>query len=163
MRSMPRIPIVKTLEEFDQYKNAGKKLGDMHINFETQPKYPVLISQKEIFTNENNDPINFYAVNKMKFDKKDKSTIIYNKHITIKNIPLEAYEYIINGRSAIEWVMDRACIKNDANSGIENNINDYANEIEKNPAYPLNLLQSIITLSIETNKIIKTLPKSLNY
>ena len=96
----------------------------------------------------------------MKFAKKgDKSTVIYNKNITIENIPLEAYEYVVNGKPALEWVMDRQCVKTDKASGIVNDANDYANETMNNPAYPLELFQRVITVSLETMKIVKSLPK----
>ena len=96
----------------------------------------------------------------MKFAKKgDKSTVIYNTNITIENIPLKAYEYVVNGKSALEWVMERQGVKTDKASGIINDANDYANETMKNPAYPLELFQRVITVSLETIKIVKSLPK----
>ena len=96
----------------------------------------------------------------MKFAKKgDKSSVIYNKNITIENIPLEAFEYVVNGKSALEWVMERQCVKTDKASGIVNDANDYANETMNNPAYPLELFQRVITVSLETMKIVKSLPK----
>ena len=95
----------------------------------------------------------------MKFPSKDNtSEIIYNSQITIKNIPPEAYEYIVNGRTAIGWIMERYQIKTDKDSGIVNDPNDWA--IEHNqPRYILDLLLSIITVSVETMKIVKGLPK----
>ena len=99
----------------------------------------------------------------MKFSGKqsnpDKTTVIYNNNITIQNIPLEAYEYVVNGKPAPEWVMERQRVKFDKASGILNDPNDYANETMKNPAYPLELFQRVITISLETMKIIKSLPK----
>ena len=96
----------------------------------------------------------------MKFAKKgDKSSVIYNKNITIENIPHEAYEYVVNGKPALEWVMERQCAKTDKASGIVNDANDYANEAMNNPAYPLELFQRVITVSLETMKIVKSLPK----
>ena len=88
----------------------------------------------------------------MRFPNKgDKSVIEYNPWITISNIPLDAYDYVLNGRSAIEWIMDKA-------SGITNDPNDWATEHGK-PRYILDLLLSIVTVSLETLKIIKTLPQ----
>ena len=96
----------------------------------------------------------------MKFAKKgDKSRVIYNKNITIENIPLQAYEYVVNGKSVLEWVMERQCIKIDKASCIINDANDYANEIMGNPKYPLELFQRIITVSLETIRIVKSFPK----
>ncbi|WP_035451237.1 type ISP restriction/modification enzyme, partial [Bartonella birtlesii] len=91
--------------------------------------------------------------------KKDKTTVIYNSNITITDIPLETYEYIVNGKPALEWVMGRQCVKTDKKSGIVNDANRYAVETIGNPAYPLELFQRVITVSLETMKIVKNLPK----
>jgi predicted helicase len=107
-------------------------------------------------------------VTKMKFAKKkdpetgksinDKTTVIYNEFITLKNIPLSAYDYVVNGKPALEWVMERQCISTDKDSGITNDANLYATETMNNPQYPLELLQRVITVSEETNKIVASLP-----
>jgi predicted helicase len=103
-----------------------------------------------------------YRVEKMKFGKqgkeKDRSTIHYNALITVSGIPLEAYEYVVNGKSAIDWVMERQCIKTDKDSGITNDANAWAVETMNNPRYPLELLLRVITVSLETVKIVKNLP-----
>ena len=90
--------------------------------------------------------------------KKDQSTIIYNPYITITDIPLEAYDYVVSGKPAIQWVMERQCVKTDKASGLVNDANRYAIETMNNPAYPLELLQRVIRISIETLKIVKGLP-----
>ncbi len=101
----------------------------------------------------------------MKFAKiknskeKNKSTVIYNSNIIMTDIPLEAYEYIVNGKPALEWVMGCQCVKINKKSGIVNDANRYAVEIVGNPAYPLELFQRVITVSLETMKIVKKLPK----
>ena len=89
----------------------------------------------------------------------DKTKVIYNQNITIHNIPLEAYKYVVNRKPALEWIMELQKVKMDKESGILNDANDYANETMKNPAYPLELFRRIITVSLETMKIIKSLPK----
>jgi predicted helicase len=93
--------------------------------------------------------------------KEDKSVIEYNPWIKLSGIPLEAYEYVVNGRPAIEWIMERYQIKVDKDSGIKNDPNDWAAEHGK-PRYILDLLQSIITISLETQKIVNNLP-GLNF
>ena len=106
------------------------------------------------------DPKSFFRVEKMKIAKKgDPSTVIYNKNITIQNIPTEAYEYVVSGKPALEWVMDRQRVKKNKASGIVNDANDYANETMNNPAYPLELFQRVITVSLETLKIVRGLPE----
>ena len=92
----------------------------------------------------------------MKFDKKykDKSVIIFNDDITISNIPEKAYQYIVNGKSAIEWIMDQYRIKTDKKSGIIDNPNDYSND----PKYIFNLLLKIINVSVQTVDLINQIP-----
>jgi predicted helicase len=98
----------------------------------------------------------------MKFGGKrpnqDKTTVIYNPKITITGIPLEAYDYVVNGKPALEWVMERQCVKTDPASGIVNDANRYAIETVGDPAYPFNLFCRIITVSLETMKIVRGLP-----
>ena len=101
-----------------------------------------------------------FYVEKMKFAKKDdKSKVVYNKHFTIENIPLEAYEYVVNGKPALEWVMERQGVKTDKASGIVNDANDWAIETMNNPRYPMELFLRVITVSLETMKIVNQLPK----
>lgn len=109
----------------------------------------------------------YFAVDKMKFAKvrdendklvSDKIRIIYNGHITIENIPLKAYEYIVNGKSAIEWIMERYAVTIDKSSQIKNNPNDWSREHEQ-PRYILDLLLSVINLSCQTVDIVNVLPQ----
>lgn len=89
----------------------------------------------------------------------DKSTVIYNEFITVTGIPLEAYDYVVNGKPAIEWVMERQAVTTDKDSGIVNDANLWATETMHNPRYPLELLQRVITVSLETRKLVNNLPK----
>ena len=66
----------------------------------------------------------------------DKTHIIYNSHITIENIPLKAYEYIVNGKSAIEWIMERYAVTIDKASQIKNNPNDWSKGTRATPLHP---------------------------
>ena len=112
----------------------------------------------------------YFAVEKMHFAKvrnkngkliADKKSIIYNGHIIIENIPLKAYEYIVNGKSAIDWIMERYAVTIDKASQIKNDPNDWSQEHEQ-PRYILDLLLSVIMLSCQTVDIVNTLPK-LNF
>ena len=78
--------------------------------------------------------------------------------ITVKGIPLEAYEYVVNGKAALDWIVERQCVKTDKESGIVNDANDYAVETMGDPRYPLELFQRVVTVSLETMKILKSLP-----
>ncbi|WP_375665202.1 DEAD/DEAH box helicase [Bartonella sp. CL162QHHD] len=164
-KELPRIPCVKTAEDFWKFVTAGRELGHLHVNYETVEPYPVTFKKGNPKVTEISNPEKFYYVTEMKFakikdsKKKDKTTVIYNSNITITDIPLEAYEYIVNGKPALEWVIGRQCVKTDKKSGIVNDANRYAVETIGNPAYPLELFQRVITVSLETMKIVKKLPK----
>ncbi|WP_342753459.1 type ISP restriction/modification enzyme, partial [Bartonella sp. AU15XJBT] len=162
-KELPRIPCVKTAEDFWKFVTAGRELGHLHVNYETIEPYPVTFKKGNPKQIEISNPGKFYYVTEMKFAKagkeKDKSTVIYNSNITMTDIPLDAYKYIVNGKPALEWVMGRQCVKTDKKSGIVNDANRYAVETVGNPAYPLELFQRVITVSLETMKIVKNLPK----
>lgn len=157
-KELPRIPLVDTFDIFKAFSDAGKKLADLHLNYETVAPYPnVVVAGDENIIG--SDEYEFYAVNKMKFLKKgQKGTIIYNDHIRVMNIPDKAYEYIVNGKSAIEWIMERYAITTDKASGIVNNPNDWSKEVG-NPRYILDLLLSIINVSVQTVDLVNSLPK----
>ncbi len=162
-KELPRIPCVKTYADFRAFSEAGRRLGDLHVTYETVEPYPVTYKQGTPALWNIGDPKSFYRVTKMKFGgkarDKDKTTVIYNSNITMTDIPLEAYDYVVNGKPALEWVMERQVVKTDKASGIVNDANDYANETMNNPAYPLELFQRVITVSLETMKIVGALPK----
>lgn len=143
---MPRIPF---LNHFEQYVKVAKKLTDLELNYESTPHLSSIVIEKK---SDN------YKATQMKFAKDgknvDKSIIIFNESITVKNIPLEAYDYIVNGKSAIEWIMERYCVSQDKASGIVNDCNKYSDD----PKYVLNLLLSVISMSIKINETIKELP-----
>lgn len=159
MKELPRIPRVATYEQFRAFADAGRKLADLHVNYERVAPYAgVKLVKKEGSAD--------YRVTQMKWGKipgkkgnaaKDKSRLVYNDWLTIENIPLEAQEYVVNKKSALDWVVENACVSTDAKSGIVNDFNDYAAEIG-NPRYPLELVLKVITVSLETVKIVKGLP-----
>ena len=145
-KATPRIPLVI---EREKYIEIGKKLINLHLNYEYQPVW----NDVEVVYN---NPNPSYKVTKMKHPKKGViDTIIYNNHIQIKNIPEKAYEYVINGRPAIEWIIDQYRIKPDTKSGII----DDPNEFSDDPKYILNLLLSVITVSMKTLELIEELPE----
>ncbi|MDR1576921.1 MAG: hypothetical protein LBT86_01650 [Deltaproteobacteria bacterium] len=150
-KMLPRIFLVKNAEDFDSFHQAGKALAKLHLNYETVTPYSKV---KLIGVEKGN-----FIVDKIRFiDKDDKTAIQYNPFIKITGIPLAAYEYVINGRSAIEWILDRYQVKVNKASGLENDPNDWAKE-HKEPRYILDLLLRIITVSLETRKIVNSLPR----
>jgi predicted helicase len=150
-KMLPRLPFVEDVRDFWKFSKAGRELAELHINYETVPAYEgVTLKGTES---------GFYKVEKMRFPKKDqKDTIIFNSKIIIENIPAKAYEYVVNGKSAIEWIMERYQITTHKESGIKNDPNDWAEEVG-NQRYILDLLLSIINVSIKTVDIVNSLPK----
>lgn len=159
-KSLPRIPIVENLNDFMDFYQYGKKLADLHLNYENVGPYPgVVVKGDRKATGAEEDYEYFHIWDKMRFKSKDdKSTIIYNGNITIENIPQKAYEYIVNGKSAIEWIVERYCVSRDKKSLIMNDCNDWGKEHHK-PRYILDLLLSVINVSVQTVDIVKALPK----
>lgn len=153
-KELPRIPRVKTAADFWAFSKAGRDLAHWHLNYETVEPYPLTIEAKGPLADAD------YRVEKMKLAKKgDKSTVIYNSKITIKGIPEAAWDYVVNGKAALDWVMERQCVKTDKASGIVNDANDWAIETMGNPKYPLELFQRVVTVSLETQKIVASLPR----
>lgn len=171
-KQLPRIPCVKSAVDFWAFSKAGRELAELHLNYETVPMYQNALFKGGLKLL--NDQISggvgedFY-VEKMKFGKKideetgkkvdDKTTVIYNSHFTLTNIPEEAYDYVVNGKPALEWVMERQSVKTDKASGIVNDANDWAIETMNNPRYPMELFLRVVTVSLETMRIVRTLPK----
>lgn len=174
-KSLPRIPIVDNVQNFMAFYKAGKALAELHLNYEQVPPSPDVIPHiaDAVYQDPTDDaPFGYtkydhFAVNKMAFPKvrnqagklvPDKSRIIYNGNITIENIPAKAYEFIVNGKSAIEWIMERYAITQDSKSLIINDPNDWSRE-HHNPIYIYDLLLSVINLSVQSVDIINSLPK----
>ncbi len=160
-KSLPRLPLVEKADDFWAFSKVGRELADLHLNYETIEPYRKCIVSFAPLTNKG-DKMN-YHVEKMRFGKidsktSDKSVIHYNHSITITGIPAEAYEYVVNGKSAIEWIMERYAITTDKKSGITNDPNDWARE-HNDEKYILNLLLRVINVSVQTVEIVKELPK----
>lgn len=147
-KEMPRIPFLKG---FSEYVRIGKALADVHLHYE-QPVEPSEIGLTIEIDKED------YTVQQMKFPKDNKKalkdTIIFNEHIRISSIPKRVYDYIINGKSAVEWVMERYAVTTDKASGITDNPNDYGDE-----KYIFNLLISVISVSLKTLELIDSMPE----
>ncbi|ELM3644672.1 DEAD/DEAH box helicase [Flavobacterium psychrophilum] len=165
-KMLPRLPLLDDVRDFWKFSKAGRELAELHINYENQPKPAgVIVIHNPLTITEtlkqlSADEIKYidYKVEKMKFPKKDqKETIFYNSRITIDNIPAKAYQYVVNGKPAIEWIMERYAITTHKESQITNNPNDWSAETG-NPKYILDLLLSVINVSLQTVDIVEGLP-----
>ncbi len=166
-KMLPRLPLVEETKDFWAFSKAGRSLAELHLNYENIAPYKAAIvlinplSITDTLKQANKSELEYlhYRVDKMRFPKKNqKETIIYNNQITIDNIPAKVYEYVVNGKSAIEWIMERYQVSKHKESGITNNPNDWSEEVN-NPKYILNLLLSVINVSVQTVDIVNGLPK----
>lgn len=150
-KMLPRIPLVEDKADFVAFSKAGRALAQLHLNYEKISPYPDLVVTGEESGN--------FRVGKMRFlDKQKKDAIQYNSDIVVSNIPAKAHEYVVNGRSAIEWIMERYQVKTDKASQITNDPNDWSAEVG-NERYILDLLLSIVNVSVQTVDIVNRLPK----
>ena len=176
-KMLPRLPLVEDVKQFWDFSKAGRELAELHLHYEDVSPHPDVItlispmSVSSVLSQANQDELEYlhYRVDKMRFGKKevtidgktkkvdDKSIIYYNSQITIEGIPDRAYDYQVNGKSAIEWIMERYQVTTHKDSGITNNPNDWSTEQGK-PRYILDLLLSIIHVSTQTVEIVDGLP-----
>ncbi len=136
-------PRIALSEDFKELSTLGKELAKLHLNYEsgemhTSVKYTTLM---------NAEIEGYYDVDKM---TKKGDCILYNHHITITKIPQKAFDYVINGKSAIDWVIERYQKTMDKESLIENNPNDYAGG-----KYVFELLCRVIKLSLKSVDLIE--------
>ena len=143
-KEFPRIPLAA---DFRSFSRIGRELAYWHLNYESVEPYPVKERSSGDFT-----------VTKMRFPKKGvRDIIIYNATTVLSGIPLEAYDYVVNGKSAIEWIMERYAVTTDKKSGIVNDPNAWCRE-HNNPRYIIDLLKRVIRVSLETNRLVASLP-----
>ena len=155
-KMLPRIPLAKG---FWEYSRVGRALAELHLGYESVEPYPLDEVASSPAPEGLEELFEFYRVQKLKFGpKKNRTRIQYNGHLTLKGIPEEAYEYQVNGRSALEWVIDRYQVKTNKESLITNDPNDYCRTVN-NPRYIVDLIKRLVTVSLETQKLVGTLPR----
>ncbi len=142
-RELPRIPFAP---DFQEFAKAGKQLAELHINYEKQTEYPLIWL-------ENKDAKVNYRVERMTLSR-DKTQIVYNDFLTLGGIPPKVFEYRLGNRSALEWILDQYQVSADKRSGI---VND-PNRLDE-PEYIIRLLGKVVTVSLNTVKIVASLPK----
>ncbi|MEH0110358.1 type ISP restriction/modification enzyme [Tersicoccus sp. MR15.9] len=158
-KMLPRIPQVHGVERFRAFAEAGRALSELHIGYEDVEPYP--LTERETGLGLETDAYAKYAVTKMKYGGKsgawDRTRVIYNGHLTVEGIPEDAHRYLLGSRSAIDWILERYQVKTDKASGIVNDPNDWSREHHQ-PRYIIDLLKRIVTVSVETNRIVDGLP-----
>jgi len=151
-KMLPRIPELTDPEDFRAFSNAGRALSELHLGYENADLYPVNLSGTV--------PADLH-VTKMRYGGKagnwDRTVIHVAPGLTISGIPAETHEYRLGSRSALDWILERYQVKTDKASGIVNDPNDWGIE-RGNPEYIVELIQRIVTLSVETVRIVQALP-----
>lgn len=150
--SLPKIDFVDSYEDFKIFSDAGRKLSDLHTGYEDVEPYMDVKINGEVDISKILSHVDLHRVTKMKLIP-ESHKLIYNEYITIENIPQEAFEYIVNGRSAIGWLVDQYQVSTDKESGIVNDPNEYAGG-----TYILKLVLSVINVSVKTMEIVRSLP-----
>lgn len=154
-KMLPRIPKAMTTNDFDAFANAGRALSDLHLGYEAAEPYQL---DETITGTLSSDERELYRVDKMSFiSKTDKSGLVYNRYVTLEGIPDKVHDYMLGSRSALEWLVDRYRVTTDKASGIVNDPNDWCDEHD-DPRYIVDLIKRIVTVSIETMKIVDGLP-----
>ena len=156
-KMIPRIPYAP---DFHTFAEAGKALADLHLNYETCEQYPGLSVEPltpSLLWEEK--PEHFLLGNRaMRFaDKQERTTLIINEHVCVSGIPEEAHRYVVNGRTPLEWFIDRYKITQDKNSGIVNDPNGWF----ENPRDLITAIERIVYVSVESTKIIESLPSEV--
>jgi len=157
-RMLPRIPLLAP-HQFEPFRAAGAELLNLHINYEDAKPWPLEIADTSVGQE---DGYERYRVTKLRYPKvgkvTDKTTILYNDHITVSGIPEEAQRYMLGSRSGMDWVVDRYQVTTDKASGIVNDPNDWSREVG-NPRYILDLIGKVTAVSVRTVEIVEALPE----
>lgn len=164
-KELPRIPVPTKLEDFWALARAGEELGNLHMNYDKVEPWPIEFEKGGWEPRPGIAFMDWFRVSTKPMrhpgqgKAKDTTCVLYNDHIIVCGIPEEAYGYMVNGKPAIAWVMERQCVKTDKASRIVNDANRYALETMHDPAYPLKLLARVIRVSMETLRIVSELPE----
>lgn len=151
-KMLPRIPQVVG---FPEYARIGRALAELHVDYESVAQHPL---GEEFSLTAPEGPYERFRIDKLSWiSRKDHTGIRYNEHLTITGIPENESEYKVGGRSPLEWVIDRYKVTTDSKSGIVNDPNAWLRE-QENPRYVVDLIRSLVTVSLETQRLIGELP-----
>jgi predicted helicase len=159
-RMLPRVPLAASASDFAAFAEAGRKLADLHVHYETVEPYPLAERAPLVSSGSTSGPGAWetFRVEKLRWaDKATKKAIVYNSHVTLGDIPAEAHRYMLGSRSALEWLIDRYQVKTDGDSGIVNDPNDWCRE-HGEPRYIVDLIKRVTRVSVETMRIVDALP-----
>lgn len=157
-KELPRIPLVR---DFESFSDAGRQLAHLHLHYEELEPWPTV--SVDMLRTADPGPVKKIAWAKKKDPETGKrvpdyTKLVYNANLTITGIPEEAQNYVVNGRSPLDWVIDRYQVKTDKKSGITNDPNDYSDD----PWYIVDLIVRLVRVSMETQQIVQSLPTNID-
>ena len=166
-KSLPRLPIVTPVDSFMAFSQAGRHLANLHLNYDKQldnieadlhTRYGITVKRYGTPPQDPDDAYKYYYVSKLRYPSRtDKSTLILNSRVAITDIPPRTYQYMVNGKSAVDWLVDRYQVTTDKETLIVNDPNAFAREHHM-PDYLLRLFLSVINVSLRTLDIVDNLP-----
>ena len=167
-KEAPRVPLVTDRTEFDAFTAAGQELLDLHVGYDEVEPYPLVEEWAPGSDPDANPAVLLVGERKMRYPKvtdpetgekvADKTRLIYNDHLTLSGIPLQAHDYVLGTRSGVDWIIDRWYVKTDKASGIVNDVNQWGLE-HGQPRYIIDLVKRVVTVSLRTVEIVGALPK----
>lgn len=152
-KELPRIPLA---QDFAAFSQAGRALAELHLGYEEVEPWAEITEDGDSANPGRTEKMRFGKCKKTEENPKgvDRTVLHVAERMTLKNIPEAAYSYVVNGRSAIEWLMDRYQVRTDKASGIVNDPNDYSDD----PRYIVDLVKRVVTVSMRTREIVGSLP-----
>lgn len=157
-KMLPRILLTKEKTDYEKFTASGRELAEWHLNYETVPPHPDTALSSDVLGLDKWELCKVQKMTHPKVNKQvDRSSIIVNPHLRVTGIPLEAYDYVVNGKSALDWIIERYQVTVDKESGIRNDPNDWCREHD-NPSYIPDLIRRVAHVSTETMRIVNALP-----
>jgi predicted helicase len=155
VKERPRIPIVRSEELYLSFRDAGRELAAIHLNYENAERYEL----EEVTTGNAKGISKHYHVEKLRFPPGTKLTdrptsIVVNQYLRLDGIPQECWDYMLSGKAGLYWIMDRYQITKDTATGIVNDPNEYSDD----PKYIVDLIKRVVTVSVQTIRIVNSLP-----
>jgi predicted helicase len=155
-KMLPHIPTPESADRFTDVVDIGRKLADVHLNYETVKPYPLDV---EVKNGVNPNDREAWRVDKMRWrSKTDRDAIVYNSKVIVTGIPAKAHDYVLGSPTALEWIIDRYQVKTDKASGIINDPNDWCDEHD-DPTNIVDLIKKITTVSVETVALVEQLSR----
>ena len=149
-KELPRIPLAR---DFHAFAAAGRELAELHLGYEGCEEHPLDVA----FAHSGEPRPEHFRIGRqaMRFDDHEKTILRVNEHVSLRGIPASAHLYQVNGRTPLEWFIDRYRITQDKESGIVNDPNEWFDD----PRDLIAAIRRIVHVSVESTRIVEGLPE----